>query len=233
MSIITSLKKIWKINREVCQYMTFSRMPFFKIAKEYLQNCERILDIGAGGGEFIQFMNRGDIYAIDRNRDTVSKLQRQGINAICATLPEIPFPDNYFDGIHLSHVLEHLYPEEFYDTLKEVDRVLKTDGILVISSPLLWEGFYADLSHIKPYDPKVYVNYLTKTDGQSHTRATIGSYEILQLTYRYNIGEINPIIWRNFVLFNTILFLAVKFLRKIGIGYLQKTGYTIVLKKLK
>ena len=34
------------------------------------------------------------------------------------------------------------------------------DGVLVISATILWDGFFRDMSHIKPHYPSVFINYL-------------------------------------------------------------------------
>ena len=40
-----------------------------------------------------------------------------------------------------------------------MDRCLKNNGYIIISTPLLWYGFYDDLSHVKPYNPEVLLKY--------------------------------------------------------------------------
>jgi len=233
MRIIEFFEKNWIESKQSVQYTTHNRTPFFNIAKKYLANCDKILDIGSGSGNFIKFLGKNDIYAIDGNKDSVNNLQNIGINAVHAILPDIPFPDNFFNGLHASHILEHLYPEDFYRTLREIDRVLKPGGILVISSPMLWEGFYSDLSHIKPYNPEIFKKYLCGDLSYSSTRLQIGGYRIKSLTYRYKFEEIYPIVLRHCNIFNILSLLFVKLLKKIGIGYFRKSGYTVVLKKLK
>lgn len=48
---------------------------------------------------------------------------------------EIDEGDNVFDEIFSRHFFEHLHPWEAEDTLKEWHRVLKKDGIIVMSLP--------------------------------------------------------------------------------------------------
>lgn len=45
-------------------------------------------------------------------------------------LQRLPFPDNYFDVVYSSHVLEHFSPDTAESLLRECHRVLKKDGIL-------------------------------------------------------------------------------------------------------
>ena len=55
---------------------------------------------------------------------------------IVGTLTDLSaIDDRSFDGIYSSHNIEHLYPHEVPIALKEFYRVLKDDGLLVITCP--------------------------------------------------------------------------------------------------
>ncbi|MDP2910030.1 MAG: class I SAM-dependent methyltransferase [bacterium] len=57
-----------------------------------------------------------------------------------------PFPDNYFDLIEASHILEHL--DKPFLAMKELHRILKPGGRLVIKVPHFSRGFtHAEHSH--------------------------------------------------------------------------------------
>jgi len=56
----------------------------------------------------------------------------------------IPFDDNHFDSILCSEVFEHLFDLPF--TLKELHRVLKKDGKMLVTCPFVWN------EHEMPYD---------------------------------------------------------------------------------
>lgn len=47
----------------------------------------------------------------------------------------LPFPDQRFDAVYASHVLEHLTPSEARHVLCEIRRVLSTDGVVRIVVP--------------------------------------------------------------------------------------------------
>lgn len=220
-----------------CRIYTHKREPFYELAFNYLKDCKTVLDLGAGSGDFIRFFKNkgfnGKIYTYEGNRKTHYSLKKQGIKAIYGKLPKIKFKDNFFDGIHASHILEHLYPEELYKTLIGIKRVLKKDGILVISTPILWEEFYSDLSHIKPYNPNVFIKYLCEdVNLSSPSHNHIGGFKLMDMVYRYNFKGYNPVMFKYFPLLSLFSILFFKVLKKIGIGYYEKTGYTIILKKL-
>ena len=61
-----------------------------------------------------------------------------------AVTEELPFPDDYFDGVWMNEVFEHVANEE--RSLAELRRVLRPGGILVLLSPI--DGFL-----LRAYDP--------------------------------------------------------------------------------
>lgn len=215
------------------KYVTHKREPFFDLALSYIKENDKVLDVGAGNGSFSKHCNRNDFYQLDGNQNTVRELKEVYSNSFFGVLPNLPFEDNFFNVIHCSHVVEHLAPDEFYETLKEMDRCLKKDGFLIISAPLLWSGFFNDLSHIRPYNPRVYQNYLCNNQISSRTRSTIATnYYQEKLIFRYNLAD-NEVIYSLkktnliFKFFSKVL--SITFRR--GFQVYEKTGYTIVLKK--
>jgi SAM-dependent methyltransferase len=215
------------------KYITHSREHFFDLAKDLIKKDSVVLDIGAADGYFAKYYGRNDFYLVDGNQNTVNKFISEFPNYTFVTLPTLPFEDDFFDIIHCSHVVEHLQPQEFYDTLKEMDRILKPGGYLVVSAPLMWERFYDDLSHIKPYNPEIYAKYLTNYDNNSPTRKQISSlYSITNLTYRYKEYHLYDEFYneKNSLVIN-ILKKVINLLYRFGLRKYKKTGYTIVLHK--
>ncbi len=148
-------------------------------------------------------------------------------------LPLLPFKNNFFDIIHCSHIFEHLEPSEFYDSLKEINRCLSPKGHLVISGPLFWEGFYNDLSHVKPYYPFIFQKYLCGNDLNSLTRSPISkSYIQKELIYRYREKPVfNNLSFRKRNLFVLLTLKFFYLLNSLGLRKYEKTGFTLVLEK--
>jgi len=166
--------------KNLFKYMTTDRNPFYELFKPYINKTQKILDIGAGDGSFGRYFHEYDVINVDTNPVD---------NTIKWVCPEpLPFDDNVFDAVHCAHLVEHLHPNELYSLLLEMDRVLKIDGHICISAPMLSNMFYNDLSHIKPYHPGVFINYLCNPDSPGRTRTTLGNYEILLLQYRYSFS---------------------------------------------
>lgn len=114
---------------------------------------KNVLDVGCGNGRNIPLLQEADcrIIGVDRNEDQVNSLKERGI---CAFLPEKLPPDETFDVILMSHVIEHLTPETLRDFMDFYLARLRPEGKLVIATPVLGEHFYYDCTHIRPYYPQ-------------------------------------------------------------------------------
>jgi len=83
-----------------------------------------------------------EIYGIDVKRDDQSKLikrfKKYDINFIFCDVArqKLPFPTNYFDLVFFLEVLEHLITSHPpYFLFKEINRVTKPNGRLILSTP--------------------------------------------------------------------------------------------------
>lgn len=64
-----------------------------------------------------------------------------------------PFPDETFDKVLASHVIEHLKPWLMIDLMNEIWRVTKVGGQLLVAMPYAGSpGFYQDPTHIKTWN---------------------------------------------------------------------------------
>lgn len=219
--------------KHIKKYITDSREPFFDIVLDYISENSKILDIGSGDGSFAKRIKRNDVYMLDGNEDTVANLKKEFNNITYGKLPNLPYENESFDLIHSSHLVEHLQPQELYDLLKEIDRCLKPGGYLVISAPTLWSEFYDDMSHLKPYYPKLFYKYLCWGAECCCTRALISNkYKQIKEIYRYNklpYDDMEVYIYSDLI--NKLLLKFKKLKQKLGFYKLEKSGYTIVLQK--
>ena len=96
----------------------------------------RLLDVGCGSGIFLDEVKihgwqvwgtEVSEFAVKHARDTF------GIEVFKGELPDARFSDESFDVITIWHVLEHT--KDPFNTLKEVRRILKSDGVVIIAVP--------------------------------------------------------------------------------------------------
>lgn len=217
----------------ILKYASQRREPFYEIVKKYIKPDSIILDIGAGNGSFAEFIGRNDIFMIDGNLETVTRNQKRFPNYQYSRLPDLPFHNDKFDIIHCSHVIEHLTSNDFFLLLKNCDRCLETSGYLIFSSPLMWFHFWDDLSHVRPYSPRIFEKYLCEKSSPNSTREKISNkYSIIELQYRYHLTEIGAdVINTRSSFVNQVYRIVMQFLTRVGFRRIEKTGYTIVLKK--
>lgn len=126
------------------------------VAPEDLRN-KIILDIGCGFGAFL-------MYALDKGAKEVAgvevsekdlKTAKNSLKSKNVTLKEgsainLPFPDNYFDTVVSFEVLEHIPKNTELKMFSEINRVLKKDGILYLTTP--YDSFLS-----KYFDPAFYI----------------------------------------------------------------------------
>ncbi len=102
----------------------------------------RILDIGCGTYPyFLAHTSFAEKFAIDQlplPQQTASELKIESFTLDLEIEPHLPFEDNYFDAVTLLAVVEHLDPSLMAKLFKEVYRVLKPGGMVVLTTPAAW-----------------------------------------------------------------------------------------------
>ena len=136
---------------DVCYFSCKNNLKGLKITYNLLKSKKElsILDIGCGDKPFEKFFKKTNckFVGIDNNPDSKADI----VQDISETLP---FKSNSFDLIILSEVLEHL--QEPIKVINEIIRVLKSDGILFMSTP------FAFPIHGKPNDYFRYTEFFYK-----------------------------------------------------------------------
>ena len=95
---------------------------------------ERVLDTAGGLGEFIANVPAVDRWAVDIVDHGLSSIP--DITVRIASFFDAKIPDNYFDLVFISNLLEHLAsPDEVADFLARARSVLRPGGLVVIMGP--------------------------------------------------------------------------------------------------
>lgn len=101
----------------------------------------RILDCACGRGFYlnmIRHVSQCALAGLELEDEIIRKAQRNvghlpGITLTRGNIYALPFPDNWFDGVILSEILEHI--DDDVAGLREVQRVLKPGGVVAITVP--------------------------------------------------------------------------------------------------
>lgn len=165
-------------------YQSFAQNTI-KTIFEYKQGKHlKILDVGSNIGIFVEAAKEQnwEVIGIDIDRKAIEiGKKKYGVDLRNTLLENAGFQKNEFDVVTLSHTLEHVYKP--LELLKEIKRVLKDNGIIIIEVPNVnglpvkiqklrgeaWYG-YDPLHHVWQFEPKTLNSLIENSD-----------YEILNL----------------------------------------------------
>lgn len=138
----------------------------------------RMLDVGCGTKPYKDVFN--DVVDAHIGTDfpsTISANKEYKNVEVYSILPNLPFKNESFDTLLATEVLEHV--SEPSDAFWEFNRILKTDGILILTTPQSW-GL-----HERPHDYYRYteygLNYLAEKNNFKviHTKPFGGFFSLI------------------------------------------------------
>jgi len=123
---------------------------------QHLAPSDFILDVGCGEGYITNLLQDhcAKIIGVDYSPDAIATTRKKyGIESYHMSCTHLNFPDNSFDKVIFTELIEHLTLIQGLIALKEAKRVLKPGGKLVGSTPLrtTLESFPDTYSHIHEY----------------------------------------------------------------------------------
>ncbi|MCS7214191.1 MAG: class I SAM-dependent methyltransferase [Candidatus Calescibacterium sp.] len=156
---------------------------------------KKILDAGCGEGVLVEeFRSIGyDIEGLDPNYE--SDFVRNG------DITSTDYPNNHFDVVLLLDVLEHIPYNMQYKALEEIKRILKPDGMFIISFP--------NVANLSSRIKFALIGELSRTDKDYNHLGERTYKEIKRIleSYRFSIQKIYsitptiPVVWQLITLF--------------------------------
>jgi SAM-dependent methyltransferase len=118
--------------------MVYEHWHRYLLAREYAKG-KRVLDIpsGEGYGSHLLASVAESVVGIDIAPNAVAhaseKYRRDNLSYLAGSGTQVPLPDASFDFIVSFEMIEHIHEQKEF--LAEVNRLLKPDGVFLISSP--------------------------------------------------------------------------------------------------
>ena len=143
------------------------------IRKYNLSLNPKILDIGCGTGKNMEgLLKYGVVWGLDNSSDAIRFCKMRGLkNLKLGSAEKTNLKDESFNIITLLDVLEHTDDNK---TLKEMHRILKREGLLIITAPAylwLWSDWDRVLHHKKRYTLNT-LNEILATNNFSPVKMT-------------------------------------------------------------
>lgn len=120
-----------------------------RLIRTLSSTTERILDVGCGTGATLRYLkthNYVNLEGLEVSRRAVEVLSGHGITMHHARLPNLPMPDQQFDVVIASQVLEHIIRRRKF--LSELRRILKPTGASILFVPDNCLGPIDEPSHV-------------------------------------------------------------------------------------
>lgn len=132
----------------------FIRGALYKKIKQYAPELQgRVMDFGCGSKPYQSLLiNASEYIGVDFAGEGHSHIN-ESIDVIYDG-KTLPFPDEHFDSVFSSEVVEHVFNLE--EVLVEIARVMKKDGKLLITCPFVWH------EHEVPVDYARYTQFALK-----------------------------------------------------------------------
>ena len=111
---------------------------------------DRILDVGCGNGRDLPYLVQTGCHCVaidyspgmvDQTRRRLDRIGAHNVDVSVGDATSLRFPDNEFDKVFSSEVIEHI--PRWEEAVREMVRVLKPGGLLVLTTPnrRSWYGF--------------------------------------------------------------------------------------------
>lgn len=138
------------------------------------QSYEKVLECGAGEGSILKFLSDSnfcnELYALEISDSGITQIKKRDLDKLKEVKKfngyVIPYPDDYFDLVYCSHVIEHV--EHPRVLLRELQRISQNQvfEIPLDYSPKVdrYMNDYLKIGHINVYTPSTF-RFLLKSEG--------------------------------------------------------------------
>ena len=146
---------------------------------------KRLLDLGCGTGRhLLYFAQQGfEVYGLDGSpkgldiaKNWLSE-ENKDANLTCQRIEQkFPYPNEYFDVIISIQVIHHNYLKDIIVTAQEIDRILKPNGFIFITVPILHIFSRAEWD-LKKDEKRTFIPQKGQEKGLPHHFFTISEFK--------------------------------------------------------
>jgi len=148
----------------------------------------KLLDVKCGTGKNLGIFSKfGDVCGVDSSPEAIAFCKERGFkNVTLGNIEKMHFKQNSFDAVTALDVLEHVNDDL---ALKEINKVLRSNGILVVTVPAfgwIWSKWDEVLLHKRRYTLKILSNILKANE-----------FKIIRISYYYSFLLLPILVIRN------------------------------------
>ena len=130
-----------------------------------------VLDIACGNGYGSNFLSLSatKVTGVDIDKAVIASSKKKYVNDniefLVGSIAQIPMADQSVDVVVSFETIEHVAEVDQHKFMREVNRVLKPEGILIVSTPNLDSPQYTDVDneyHIKEFEYQEYITFCRK-----------------------------------------------------------------------
>ena len=155
-------EKYWKAGKTISKVTNDKNQSILNYFFKKGLKGSRVLEIGVGGegGIIYHLKDDNEVYGLDISTSAKRNCENLGLPIIIHNLDKdgLPFDNCFFDIVFAFEVFEHFSAPQF--VLEQISRILKTDGILLLSTPNPFVHHWPRLFYPELFEEKSFRDFL-------------------------------------------------------------------------
>lgn len=151
----------------------------YVVSKEWIRGD--LLEVGCGEGRGIPWVlpHAASYSAIDKISGAIEELKRKypAGKFVAGNLPPLPYADNSFDAVISFQVIEHIEDDALF--LKEIHRVLRPDGVALVTTPNRPMSLSRNPWHVREYTAEELSGLASKIFASVEMKGIAGNERVM------------------------------------------------------
>lgn len=125
---------VWENRKKISDY-SLHYYNFMKNFGNSLPEGAKVLEAGCGSGDTLAAFKKQETYGLDLSKKSLALAKKNAKHTVLGDIFKMPFKDNTFDLVYNSGVLEHFPEPNNLKATKEMARITKKGGYVIIILP--------------------------------------------------------------------------------------------------